>query len=112
MNNPIKENTVEDTPDETVTYAEIIASALLNPEVVITVPMEEEERVKNGIKNYKSKQITKQKEEGLPIDTSTLSFYSIPSKEFEGCVDISIIIKQRGSFQVKSIRYPENEIPD
>lgn len=109
--NQENETSIEDEGEE-LSYAEILASAVLNGEVIITIPIEEEERVKNGIKNYKSKQITKQKEEGMPVDSSILIFTSQPSKEFAGCVDLSIQSKTRGTVRVKAMRIPENDLPD
>ena len=68
--------------------------------------------MKNGLKNYKSKQATKQKEEGIPVDSSTLIFTTIPSKEFAGCIDMSIQSKTRGTVRVKAWRIPDDKIPD
>ena len=42
---------------EELSYAEIYASAALNGEVVLTIPPEEVERVKIGLKNFKAKQV-------------------------------------------------------
>lgn len=97
---------------EELSYAEILASAVLNGEIVITIPMEDEERVKNGIKNCKSKQATKQKEEGQPVDSSTLIFTSIHSKDYKGCIDMSIQNKTRGTIRIKALRIPDEKIPD
>lgn len=98
--------------EELISYAEILASAIFNDEVVITIPMEAEERVKNGIKNYKSKQAIKAKEDGQPVDASTLIFGSQPSKDFKGCVELSIISKNRGIIKIKRMRILENDFPD
>ena len=97
---------------EELSYAEILAHAVLNGEIIITIPAEDEERVKNGLKNYKSKQATKQKESGQPVDTSVLIFTSIPSKDFAGCIDMSIQSKNRGTIRVRNLRIPDDKIPD
>jgi len=102
----------DEADGEELSYAELLASAVLNGEIVITIPLEQEERVKNGLKNYKSKQATKQKEEGIPVDSSTLIFTTIPSKEFAGCIDMSIQSKTRGTVRVKAWRIPDDKIPD
>jgi hypothetical protein len=102
----------EEIEGELVSYAEILAAAILNDEVVITIPMESEERVKNGIKGYKSKQATKNRKEGQPIDNSILSFMSRPSKDFLGYVDLSVISQNRGVVRVKKMSIPENDLPD
>jgi len=102
----------EDSGNEIISYAEILAAVLLNDEIVITIPMEDEERVKNGIKNYKSKQAAKLRAEGQPYDSSTLTFSSVPSEEFYGCVDLTILSKNRGIIKIKKMRIPENDLPD
>jgi len=102
----------EEEEDNELSYAEILASAVFNGEIVITIPMEDEERVKNGIKNFKSKNVTKSKEEGLPVDTSILNFIAEISKDFAGCIDLHIISKTRGTVKIKKLRIPEGEIPD
>ena len=104
---------VEDFEDEEeLSYAEILASAIFNNEIIITIPLEEEERVKNGLKNYKNKQITKAREEGLPVDLSVLIFDSRLSKEFTGCIDLSIQSKNRGTVKIRSLKIPKNDLPD
>lgn len=97
--------------EQELSYAELYASACLNGEIIITIPAEEEERVKNGIKNFKSKQATKQKEEGIQPDTSVLIFTVVASKEYAGCIDMSIQVKTKGTIKIKAMRIPENDFP-
>lgn len=95
--------------DSEVSYEEILANLALNGELMITIPEESETSVKNGIKNFKSKQNTKLKAEGLPPDTSTLEFNSYPSDEYEGCVRIHIIMKKKAVIVVKKIELPSGD---
>lgn len=113
-NEDIDHEGMEDTNNDNtlISYAEILASVLLNDEIVLTIPMEDEERVKNGIKNYKSKQAAKLRADGQPFDASTLTFSSIPSDEFYGCVDLTVISKNRGIIKIKKLRIPENDLPE
>lgn len=114
-NEPTEEDellTAEEAEGEELSYAELLAHAILNGLIVITIPAEEEERVKNGLKNYKSKQATKQKEEGIPVDASVLVFDSRPSTEFAGCIDLTIQNKTRGTVRVKALKIPDDRIPD
>jgi hypothetical protein len=105
-----------DPPDEAseteLTYGELLSNAILNTEVIVTIPPEEEERVKTGIKNFKSRNAKKLKEEGLLADDYTLAFSSVPSQDFPGCIDLSIIAKSKGLLRVKAIRIPDASIPD
>ncbi len=102
---------IDEADEQELSYGEILASAMLNGEIVITIPVEDEERVKGGIKGYKNKQATKAKEAGQPVDSSSLLFSSIPSKDFQGCVDLSIQYKVRGTVRIKNLRIPENDLP-
>ena len=102
----------EEAEEQELSYAELLANAVLNGEIIITIPFEEEERVKNGLKNYKSKQATKAKEEGLPVDSSVLIFTSSPSKDFAGCLDLSIQSKSKGMVKIKRLVIPENDFPE
>lgn len=111
-NEPETEDLLDGEEGEELSYAELLASAVLNGEIIITIPLEQEERVKNGLKNYKSKQATKQKEEGIPVDSSVLIFDTRPSKDFAGCIDMSIQNKTRGTIRVKAWRIPDDRIPD
>jgi hypothetical protein len=111
----LDEDLSEESPQaegDELSYAEILASAIFNGEIIITIPLEDEERVKNGLKNYKSKQITKAKEEGMPIDSSVLIFTTKISKDFAGCIDMNIQSKTRGTVRVKRLEIPDGFIPD
>lgn len=108
-NYDLADATFEDSEEEELSYGELLANAILNGEIIITIPMEEEERVKNGLKNHKSKQATKAKEDGQLVDSSVLVFTSVVSKDFPGCVDLSIQSKSRGTVRIKKLRIPEND---
>ena len=112
MFEPLEEPSHNIEDGEEISYGELYASALLNGEIIITIPLEEETKTKNGIKNFKSKQNQKLKEEGQPADQSTISFSSSLSTEFEGCIDLSIAVQQRGTVKIKAMRIPGNHIPD
>lgn len=105
-----QQTTAED--EQELSYAEILANAVFNGEIIITIFAEDEERVRTGIKNYKSKMATKAKESNQPVDTSILIFESKPSKEYAGCIDLSIQCKTRGTVKIKAMRIPENDLPD
>ena len=102
-----------DLPDEEeLSCGEILASAILNGEIVITIQAEDEDRVRGGIKGHKNKQAIKMREEGQPVDSASLLFSSQPSKDFQGCVDLSIQYKVRGTVRVKKLKVPENDLPN
>ena len=102
----------DDDDGEVKSYSEILADVILNDEIVITIPAELEEKTKNGIKNCKSKAATLAKKEGQPVDSSTLSFISIPSTEFAGCIDMTITCVRQGTVRIKKMRIPVNDFPE
>lgn len=93
---------------EELTFAELLATVTLNEEVIITIPEEEVERVKTGIKNIKAKQAAKMKEEGILPPQDTLSFSTTERNE-EGDVDLKIILNKKSTIAVKKIVIPDGE---
>ena len=99
--------------EEEVSYSDLYNTAFLNGEIIITIPIEEEEKTKAGIKNFKSKNNQKLRDAGQPTDTSLINFASSPSPDFQGCIDLKIIVIKRGTVKIKGkIRIPENGLPD
>lgn len=95
--------------EEEISYTEIMDNLLLNDEMIITVDPELEVIIKNGLKNLKSRQNAKLREEGLPPDPAVLDFLSYPSKSFEGCIDLHISLKKKGTFKIKKLTIPSEE---
>lgn len=94
--------------EEDITYEEILANLYLNDELIITIPAEQEVQVKTGIKNCKTRQNKKQIAEGMPADQNTLEFLTFPSEEFEGCIQLKVILKARPTIRVKKIVIPSD----
>ncbi len=99
----------ETDEEKEISYAEILASTALNSEIIITVYHEEVERTKTGLKNLKAKQIAKIKEEGILPPQETLEFSESPSKEYEGYIDLRIMLKQKAIVKIKGMKIPDNE---
>lgn len=109
--NFMDEESEENVEDE-LTYGELYSTALLNGEVIITIAIEDEEKTKTGIKNYKNKMNQKLKDENLATDNSVISFSSVISKEFDGCIDLSVMVAKRGTVKIRAMKIPENDLPD
>ena len=93
---------------ERMTFAEILATVALNDEIIITIAMEDVERVKTGLKNVKAKQATKMKEEGLTPDSSTLSFVvSEPNEDDD--VHLKIMLNHKSTVLIKKVVIPDGE---
>ena len=97
---------------EELTFSEIYASVMMNEEVVITIPLEEVERVKTGLKNLKAKQASKLKEEGLLPDPSVFTFVERECEEedLKGLfTDLSIQLARRSTVKIVKMRIPDKE---
>lgn len=92
-----------------LTTSELFAAIIMNGEVVITVPSEEVERIKTGLKNLKAKQAAKMKEDGLVPDPSTLSFIERPTDN-SLFVDLSISLVRKSVIKILKMRIPDNEL--
>lgn len=90
-----------------MSYADIYASVLLNEEIIITIPAEIEERVKIGLRNHKARQLAKLKQDGAPIDSSSLSFI-VTDSTMEGAIDMTITLKERSTVPIMSVKIPDN----
>ena len=96
---------------EELSFMEIYSSVMLNNEIIITIPIEEVERVKTGLKNLKAKQATKMKEEGLVPDPSVFTFAEKPCEEEEfkdTHVDLNIQLSRKSIVKVARIKIPDD----
>jgi hypothetical protein len=101
---------VENDDGEELSFTELLASVMLNDEIIITIPKEELVRVKNGLKNTKTKQATKFKDEGLAVDPSTLVFVERPPSNGDSeFIDLSIQLVRRGTVKVAKIVVPQQD---
>jgi 5-bromo-4-chloroindolyl phosphate hydrolysis protein len=92
-----------------MSYGEIYSNVALNDEIIITIPLEEVEKVKTGIKNFKNKQNTRMKEDGLEPDDSVLNFKENLSPEFQGMVDLKIYLTRKSTVRVAKLVIPEKD---
>jgi hypothetical protein len=98
---------------EELSFTELLASVMLNEEIIITIPKDEVVRVKNGLKNTKTKQATRFKEDGLAVDPSTLVFVERPpSNNDDEFIDLSIQLVRRGTIKVAKIVVPNQDFND
>lgn len=93
---------------EEMSYGEILANLAMNGEVIITIPTEQEEAVRIGLRNLKARQALKLEKEGLPKPEEVLQFSATQSSEYEDCVDLHIILKKKGVIEVRKMVIPDN----
>lgn len=92
--------------NETLSFSEIYSSVLLSGEIIITIHADMEEKVKQGLKNFKAKQAMRDKEKGLPPDSNILNFKASKS-DIEGAVDLSIALVPKNLVPVLRIKIPD-----
>lgn len=106
------EEFIQNTEEE-VTYSEILANLSLNNELIIVIPIEQEQAVKTGLKNLKAKQAFKQRHQqtdGIVPVEETLEFISSISAEFEDCIKLHIVLKKKGAIRVKKMYTLDNTL--
>jgi hypothetical protein len=99
--------------EEELSFSEIYAAVALNGEIIITIPKEEEERVKVGLKNFKAKQAAKLKAEGLVPDPSIFTFITRQpvDPDLEGdFIDLSIQLTRKSTVKIAKLRIPDQEM--
>lgn len=92
-----------------LSYAEIYSNVALNDEIIITIPAETVESTKTGLKNFKSKQASKLKAEGLEPDQATLNFEEEASEEFPGCINLRIYLTRKATIRIAKLTIPEKD---
>jgi hypothetical protein len=101
---------VEEENEEYLSYSEIYGNLLTSNEVIVTIPLEQVEALKTGLKNLKSRASQKAKEDGLAQVDETLSFDVSPSTEYEDCCRVQILLKKQGVVKVKKLEIPDNSL--
>lgn len=98
---------IEEMSEIEMSYYDILNTLATNGEIILTIPMEMEAQTKTGLKNLKAKLAAKMRAAGKTPVEEQLEFYSSPSKEYEDCVRLHIILKKKGVVTVKKIETPE-----
>lgn len=98
-----------------MTLTEIYDMLLLSSEIILTVPAEEEERLRKGLASVKAKSNKKLVAEGMPVDKSTISYSVTPAKDasgnpIDGAVAILITLGARSSITVLDVKFPDDSI--
>ena len=104
---------VEDPGSMTLT--EIYNMLLLSNEIILTIPAEEEKKLRTGLASVKAKSNKKLQDEGMPADKSVISYSSTPAKDKEGnptvgAVDLLITLGSRSAITVLDVKLPDNSI--
>jgi len=83
---------------------------LIDNELIVTVPVEEESKVRKGLAVIKAKKNKQLKEAGLPVDDASFSFTVTANKKIEGAIDIHIVLAKRTTITVLGVKKPDDTL--
>lgn len=101
---------IDEEEEQFLSPSEIWEQLVALEEMILTVPIEEEEKLRSSLASAKSKALAKMKEEGAAVDlTKILKFETTLSEEYEGCVSVRVSLVQRSGIRIKKIQLPDPE---
>lgn len=108
---PLEE--VEETNSMSLT--EIYELLLATGEIILTVPAQEEDRLRKGLASVKAKSNKKLLADGMPVDKSVISYSCTHAKDSKGFVipgatAILITLGSRSSITVLDLKLPDDSI--
>lgn len=104
-------SSLDDEPSNpTLSFYEIYDKLLANEELILTIPLEQEEALRKGLASAKIKTNKKLAAQNLDTEDRTLMFKKI-SEDLNLCItELHIYLKARPGCQVLNIRIPDKEI--
>ena len=111
MTNPASIPSLDDELPEqgSMSLTEIYNQLLSYNEIILTIPAEEEERLRKGLASVKAKATKKMQDQGLPLDKAVLAYQVTPTKE-AGIINVQITLGARNAITVFAMSLPDNEI--
>lgn len=105
-----------DAEDEKVPYSfdELLGVLATEKELILTIPADQEEDLRNGLQARKSKINQTLKRKGLEPAKETLSFNSYPAKDstgkvVDGIICVRVMLKERASIDIIKLETPDKE---
>lgn len=83
---------------------------VLEGELIVTVPVEQEQKLRKGLAGVKAKQNQKLKDSGLPVDDASLGFVVTANKKIQGAIDIHITLAKRTTITVLAVKKPDDTL--
>lgn len=100
----------DESSSPTLSFYEIYEKLLANEELILTIPLEQEESLRKGLASAKIKTNKKLAAQNLDTEDRTLMFKKI-SEDLNLCItELHIYLKARPGCQVLNIRIPDKEI--
>lgn len=100
---------------DSMSLTDIYNMLLASSEIILTIPAEDEERLRKGLASVKAKSNKKMQAEGLLVDKGVISYSTTPAKNAEGepipgAVSVLITLGNRGTIRVFEVKLPDDSI--
>lgn len=90
---------------------DIYNQLLTHKEIIITVPIEEEDKIRTGLASVKAKQSKKLRDNGFTPGRESLSYQVSPNADApKAHIDMKILLKERTTINVVSMKLPDATI--
>lgn len=100
----------DELPEQgSMSLTEIYGQLLAYGEIILTIPIEEEERLRKGLASVKAKATKKLQDQGFPSDKAVLAYQTTVGKAPD-TVNVQITLGQRNSITVLGMTLPDNDI--
>ena len=113
MTNPASIPSLDDELPEqgSMSLTEIYNQLLSYNEIILTIPAEEEERLRKGLASVKAKATKKMQDQGLPLDKAVLAYQVTPTGDpNKNIINVQITLGSRNAITVLAMTLPDNEI--
>lgn len=97
----------DDSSEMEFTPTALYEKLILEESVILTIPAEEEDVLRQALISVKGKANAKLKADGMPVDTSKLEFTYLHC-DVEGAVRIQITLAKRKTIKVYNIETPSD----
>ena len=89
-------------------YEELVARG----ELIVTIPLVQEQTLKKGLTNIKGKANQRMKDAGMKVDALVLKFLSVSPNKANPAedIDVHIILEKRAGITIKRMEVPSSEL--
>lgn len=99
-----------DSTDTELSLTDIYNKLLAHGELILTIPIDQEQDLRKGLTWTKAKQNKRIKEAGLQPDNASLSFTILPSTGKPELIDIHVVLAKKSSITIVDIKLPDPEL--
>lgn len=99
----------EEDSEEVLSPTDIYEQLIGVGELILTIPADEESKLKKSLASAKNKANAKLKESGINPENNILTFVTTPSDEHQGYICVQVTLAKRSGIRVKKVEYPDPE---